>query len=213
MPEAPAVVKLLLIGDSTVGKSAFLQRFVEDTFSDSYITTVGIDFKERQEEVDGAQVKIQLWDTAGQERFRTITAAYYRGAHGIILMYDLTSRESFKNLTYWMAHIDKYAGDARDRVARVIVGNKSDLKEKRVVPTSEGQQLAQAHTVDLYEVSAKTGEGVRHAVLQLTREVLKRRPEQSSGGAGSKPGLTVAGLMSTGGLASPSRPQDGGCAC
>ena len=96
------LVKLLLIGDSGVGKSCLLLRFADDSFSSAYITTIGIDFKIKTSMVDGKKVKMQVWDTAGQERFRTITAAYYRGAAGILLVYDVTERESFMNVSNWM---------------------------------------------------------------------------------------------------------------
>ena len=145
--------KLLLIGDSGVGKSCLLLRFADDTYTESYISTIGVDFvsvklcisfseltcffcdsimawkKIRTLELDGKTVKLQIWDTAGQERFRTITSSYYRGAHGIIVVYDVTDQESFNNVKQWMNEIDRYAND---KVNKMLVGNKSDLASKRV---------------------------------------------------------------------------------
>ncbi|CAM0958698.1 unnamed protein product [Alopecurus aequalis] len=99
--------KLLLIGDSSVGKSCLLLRFADDAYVDTYISTIGVDFKIRTVELDGKSVKLQIWDTAGQERFRTITSSYYRGAHGIIIVYDVTDMESFNNVKQWLSEIDR----------------------------------------------------------------------------------------------------------
>lgn len=122
--------KLLLIGDSGVGKSCLLLRFADDTYTESYISTIGVDFKIRTIDLDGKTIKLQIWDTAGQERFRTITSSYYRGAHGIIVVYDCTDQESFNNVKQWLEEIDRYACD---NVNKLLVGNKSDLHTKKVV--------------------------------------------------------------------------------
>uniref|UniRef100_A0A0M3ICE7 Ras-related protein Rab-1A n=1 Tax=Ascaris lumbricoides TaxID=6252 RepID=A0A0M3ICE7_ASCLU len=122
--------KLLLIGDSGVGKSCLLLRFADDTYTESYISTIGVDFKIRTIELDGKTIKLQIWDTAGQERFRTITSSYYRGAHGIIVVYDITDQESFNNVKQWLQEIDRYACE---NVNKLLVGNKCDLTSKRAV--------------------------------------------------------------------------------
>ncbi|KAL0401006.1 UNVERIFIED_CONTAM: Ras-related protein RIC1 [Sesamum latifolium] len=123
--------KLLLIGDSGVGKSCLLLRFADDSYLDSYISTIGVDFKIRTVEQDGKTIKLQIWDTAGQERFRTITSSYYRGAHGIIIVYDVTDQESFNNVKQWLNEIDRYASE---NVNKLLVGNKCDLADNRAVP-------------------------------------------------------------------------------
>merc|ERR1712188_22271 len=122
--------KLLLIGDSGVGKSCSLLRYVDDTYTETYISTIGVDFKIRTLELDGKTVKLQIWDTAGQERFRTITSSYYRGAHGIIVVYDVTDEETYTAVERWMTEIDRFAGP---EVNKMIVGNKCDMVTKKVV--------------------------------------------------------------------------------
>merc|ERR1719419_1964089 len=100
------------MGDSGVGKSCLLLRFADDSFTDSYISTIGVDFRFRTEEIDEKTVKLQIWDTAGQERFRTITSAYYRGAHGIIIVYDVTNEESFVHVEEWLSEVDRHASES-----------------------------------------------------------------------------------------------------
>merc|ERR1719195_1229363 len=126
--------KVLLIGDSGVGKSCLLLRFADDTYTDNYNTTIGVNFKIRTLEQEGKTIKLQIWDTAGQERFRTITSSYYRGVHGIIVVYDVTDKESFNNVKHWVQEIEKYAADG---VNKFLVGNKSDLSSKKVVSSYE----------------------------------------------------------------------------
>jgi Ras-related protein Rab-1A len=131
--------KLLLIGDLGVGKSCLLLRFADDNFTESRgPSTIGVDFRFRTIRVDNKTIKLQIWDTAGQESFRNITSAYYRGAHGIILVYDVTNRESFDNVKQWVLEIDRYASE--DTI-KILVGNKSDRHE-RVVTSKQGQEFA-----------------------------------------------------------------------
>ena len=132
--------KLLLIGDSGVGKSCLLLRFADDTYTESYISTIGVDFKIRTIELDGKTIKLQIWDTAGQERFRTITSSYYRGAHGIIVVYDVTDIESFNNVKQWLHEIDRYACD---NVNKLLVGNKCDLTQKKAVEYQTAKEFAE----------------------------------------------------------------------
>jgi len=120
--------KLVLIGDSGVGKSCLLLRFADDAFTESYISTIGVDFRFRTVKIDKKTVKLQIWDTAGQERFRTITSAYYRGADGIIMVYDVTSVESFDHVNDWLNEVNRYASEG---TCKLLVGNKNDRQDKR----------------------------------------------------------------------------------
>ena len=142
----------MLIGDSGVGKSSLLLRFTSDLFSDSYSCTIGIDFKVKTIELNGKKIKLQIWDTAGQERFRTITASYYRGAQGIIIVYDITNKLSFNNIGQWLKDIERYASD---NVQKILVGNKSDLIEQREVSIDSAQEFAERLGVPVLESSAK----------------------------------------------------------
>ena len=122
--------KVLLIGNSSVGKSSLLLRFVDNQWNDLFVPTIGVDFKIRTMEIDNKNVKLQIWDTAGQERFKNITASYYRGAHGIFVVYDISDTESFKNINNWLIEIEK---NANKNVYKILVGNKCDLEDKRTV--------------------------------------------------------------------------------
>jgi len=151
-----------------VGKSCLLLRFSEDQFTSSFITTIGIDFKIRTVELDGKRVKLQIWDTAGQERFRTITNAYYRGAQGILLTYDVTDEGSFNNVRNWMRNIEQHATDG---VSKILVGNKSDAEEKRVISTEQGLALAEEFGIPFFETSAKANTNVEDAFFAIARNI------------------------------------------
>ncbi|KAJ0963577.1 hypothetical protein J5N97_028699 [Dioscorea zingiberensis] len=172
------LIKLLLIGDSGVGKSCLLLRFSDDTFTTSFITTIGIDFKIRNIELDGKRIKLQIWDTAGQERFRTITTAYYRGAMGILLVYDVTDESSFNNIRNWIRNIEQHASD---NVNKILVGNKADMDEsKRAVPTSKGQMLADEYGIKFFETSAKTNFNVEQVFFSIARDIKQRLVESET---------------------------------
>uniref|UniRef100_A0A6M2DM91 Ras-related protein Rab-35 n=1 Tax=Xenopsylla cheopis TaxID=163159 RepID=A0A6M2DM91_XENCH len=165
--------KLLIIGDSGVGKSSLLLRFADNTFSGSYITTIGVDFKIRTVEIDGQRVKLQIWDTAGQERFRTITSTYYRGTHGVIVVYDVTSGESFANVKRWLVEIDQNC----EVVNRVLVGNKNDAPERKVVVTEDAQRFADQMGIQLFETSAKDNINVEEMFMNVTKQVLRYKQQ------------------------------------
>uniref|UniRef100_H3D1L6 Ras-related protein Rab-35 n=1 Tax=Tetraodon nigroviridis TaxID=99883 RepID=H3D1L6_TETNG len=168
--------KLLIIGDSAhsgVGKSSLLLRFADNTFSGSYITTIGVDFKIRTVEINGEKVKLQIWDTAGQERFRTITSTYYRGTHGVIVVYDVTSAESFVNVKRWLHEINQNCDD----VCRILVGNKNDDPNSKVVETTDAQKFAEQMGINLFETSAKENINVEEMFNCITELVLRAKKE------------------------------------
>ncbi|GAA5808054.1 GTP-binding protein of the rab [Mucor flavus] len=157
--------------NSGVGKSCLLLRFADDTYTESYISTIGVDFKIRTIELDGKVCKLQIWDTAGQERFRTITSSYYRGAHGIIVVYDVTDNESFENVKEWLREIERYASDG---VNRLLVGNKSDLTDKRQVTLSNSKKWADSVNIPILETSAKNSSNVEQAFLTMARQIKEK---------------------------------------
>ncbi|KXJ29128.1 ras-related protein Rab-35 isoform X1 [Exaiptasia diaphana] len=168
--------KLLIIGDSGVGKSSLLLRFADNMFSGSYITTIGVDFKIRTINIDGEKVKLQIWDTAGQERFRTITSTYYRGTHGVIVVYDVTSADTFVNVKRWLHEIDQNCDD----VTRILVGNKNDCPERKVVETGDAQKFAQQMDIQVFETSAKENINVEEIFNAITKMVLQKKKEQQA---------------------------------
>ncbi|XP_009602059.1 ras-related protein RABE1c-like [Nicotiana tabacum] len=166
------LVKLLLIGDSGVGKSCLISRFSDGSFTTNYISTIGIDFKTRTIELEGKRIKLKVWDTAGQERFKSITTAYYRGAMGILLVYDVTDESSFNNIRNWIRSIEQHGSD---NVNKILVGNKADMDEsKRVVPTSTGQALADEYGIKFFETSAKTTLNVEQVFFSIANEIKQR---------------------------------------
>ncbi|KAK6786124.1 hypothetical protein RDI58_014649 [Solanum bulbocastanum] len=178
------LIKLLLIGDSGVGKSCLLLRFSDGSFTTNFITTIGIDFKIRTIELEGKRIKLQIWDTAGQERFRTITTAYYRGAMGILLVYDVTDESSFNSkvlspdITNWIRNIEQHASD---NVNKILVGNKADMDEsKRAVPTSKGQALADEYGIKFFESSAKTNLNVEQVFMSIAKDIKQRLSDTDS---------------------------------
>eukprot|EP00216_Chloropicon_sp_CCMP2111_P004391 CAMPEP_0198239124 /NCGR_PEP_ID=MMETSP1446-20131203/4634_1 /TAXON_ID=1461542 ORGANISM="Unidentified sp, Strain CCMP2111" /NCGR_SAMPLE_ID=MMETSP1446 /ASSEMBLY_ACC=CAM_ASM_001112 /LENGTH=192 /DNA_ID=CAMNT_0043921675 /DNA_START=599 /DNA_END=1174 /DNA_ORIENTATION=+ len=172
------VIKLLLIGDSGVGKSCLLLRFSENSFTTGFVSTIGIDLKIKKVMIDNKCCKMQIWDTAGQERFRTITKAYYRGAMGILLVYDTTNEVSFKNVRTWMRNIEQ---NSAEDVEKIIIGNKSDAEDSRVVSTSMGKALAEEFGVPFFETSAKSGNCVEEAFLHIARNIIGKLPSKSAG--------------------------------
>ncbi|GMM41293.1 hypothetical protein FOG51_02175 [Hanseniaspora uvarum] len=162
--------KLLLIGDSGVGKSCLLLRFADNSYNSDYISTIGVDFKIKTLKLDNDKiVKLQIWDTAGQERFRTITSSYYRGAHGIIVVYDVTDLESFNNLNNWLQEIDKFGTNG---VTKIIVGNKNDLVDKKQVTLEMAQEFAKEKgNLTVLETSALSSENVEQAFITMAKEI------------------------------------------
>ncbi|CAF0896412.1 unnamed protein product [Rotaria sp. Silwood1] len=173
--------KLLIIGNSSVGKTSFLFRYADDSFTSAFVSTVGIDFKVKTVFRHDKRVKLQIWDTAGQERYRTITTAYYRGAMGFILMYDITNEESFNAVQDWCTQIKMYSWD---NAQVVLVGNKCDLEHDRAVTQERGQRLADQLGLEFFETSAKENVNVKVVFERLVDIILEKMsdtPEDTSG--------------------------------
>ncbi|KAF7692368.1 ras-related protein Rab-18-B [Silurus meridionalis] len=163
-------LKILIIGESGVGKSSLLLRFTDDTFDPELAATIGVDFKVKTIAVDGNRAKLAIWDTAGQERFRTLTPSYYRGAQGVILVYDVTKRDSFTKLENWLNELETYC--TRNDLVKMLVGNKID-KDNREVDRNEGLKFARKHSMLFIEASAKTRDGVQCSFEELVEKILQ----------------------------------------
>lgn len=172
-----ATYKVLVLGDSNVGKTCIVHRYCDERYYDTYISTIGIDFKQKIINLDGTPIKLQIWDTAGQERFRTLTTAYYRGAMGILLMYDVTSLDSFNHLSYWLRNIQE---NASPDVVKVLAGNKSDAISQRAVAPERGEKLAENFDMSFFEVSCKEDINIGEAFLMLARRIREQRDRRAS---------------------------------
>jgi len=166
--------KLLIIGDAGVGKSCVLIRYADNEFTDTYITTIGVDFKVKtiESEKFSGKVKLQIWDSGnGRERFRTITSGYYRGAHGIIICYDITNKDSFENVKAWLLEIDRYA---LPDIPKMIIGTKCDLNETRVIDKETAQGFCDSNNVPYFEVSSKNNINLSEAFESITASIVKK---------------------------------------
>ena len=165
--------KLVIIGDSGVGKSCILLRFADDTFTENYYSTIGVDFRFKCVDIGERKCKLQIWDTAGQERFKTVTSAYYRGADGIIIVFDQTDRESFNNIQKWIDDISKYS---TEEPAKIIIANKDDVpNEKKIVKIEDISEMEKKTGLEVIKTSAKTGENIDYAFKKLTQKLLIER--------------------------------------
>ncbi|KAM3863618.1 ras-related protein Rab-26-like [Diretmus argenteus] len=170
--------KVMLVGDSGVGKTCLLVRFKDGAFlAGSFISTVGIDFRNKVLNIDGVKVKLQIWDTAGQERFRSVTHAYYRDAHALLLLYDVTNKTSFDNIQAWLTEIHEYA---QQDVVLMLLGNKADATDERVVKREDGERLAKEFGVPFMETSAKSGLNVELPFTAVAKELKHRSMKDPS---------------------------------
>lgn len=168
-------IKLIVLGDMAVGKSCFLLRFAENNFQEGYIMTVGFDYKNQYIEIDGKKVKVQVWDTTGQERFMSITKNMFLRTQGIILMYDITRMDSFKNISKWLSSLREVASP---QFPLGLVGNKCDMEDRREVSYQEGEQMAKENNLFFLEASAKENINVKEIFVHLSKEVINQNNQQ-----------------------------------
>ena len=173
------LVKLLIIGNSGVGKTSLLERFTENQFSENYIYTIGVDFKVRNILCEqGQRIKIQIWDTAGQERFRIFTNSYFREAHGVVIVYDMTDWISFNAINNWIKDITRFSGEKQ--LIKILIGNKNDQIGQYAVHWKVAKELAAEYGMTFVEASAKTGSNVEYAFLLITSQILMRLSIQNN---------------------------------
>ncbi|KAK5620163.1 Ras- protein Rab-19 [Crenichthys baileyi] len=164
--------KIILVGDSDVGKTCMVQRFKSGIFIEKQQNTIGVDFTVRTLDIDGKKVKMQVWDTAGQERFRTITQSYYRSAHGAMVAYDISRRSTFESVPHWIREVEQYGAAS---VVVILVGNKSDLHAQRQVLFEDTCTLAEKSALlAALETSAKEAQNIDAAFILMARELLAR---------------------------------------
>jgi small GTP-binding protein len=174
------LLKIVLIGDSGVGKTNLLSRFTRDQFNPDSKSTIGVEFATKTLEIEGKTVKAQIWDTAGQERYRAITSAYYRGAIGALVLYDVTAALTFQSLTRWLQELRE---NADPNIVVMLVGNKCDLHEQRAVSTDEGVGFAKTESLLFIETSAREATNVQESFTQLITEIVRRLSKTDHGGA------------------------------
>ena len=168
--DSDITIKLLLIGNAYVGKTLIVQKFIDNTFSKSTVSTIGVDLQSKVIDINGKKVKYLIWDTAGEDRMKTMTYSYYRGCHVILVVYDVTERKSFQNVTTWVECINKFA---KSNVLRILVGNKTDLEDKRVITKEEGRKLAEEHGLKFYEISALKITGLYEMFEDVAKEYVE----------------------------------------
>ena len=180
--ESNYVFKILLLGDSTVGKTCFLMRFTENTFQEIHMSTIGLDYRFKKMPVDdGKEATVQIWDTAGQDRFRAITKNYYKGAHGIILIYDVTNQKTFENVRNWVTQIRE---NASEKAIIYIVGNKIDDKQNKVVTKEDGEKMAKEFDLKFFEASAKEDINIAPTFEALVKDIYKVNGNSEEGAHG-----------------------------
>jgi small GTP-binding protein len=204
------LVKIVLIGDSGVGKTNLLSRFTRDQFNPDSKSTIGVEFATKTLEIEGKTVKAQIWDTAGQERYRAITSAYYRGAIGALLLYDVSSALTFQSLTRWLQELRE---NADSNIVVMLVGNKCDLQELRAVATDEGVGFAKTESLLFIETSALDATTVQESFKKLITEVVHKLSQGADLGAKGAPGAAPAGQIQQGvSIAAPTaEPPAKGC--
>ena len=171
------IFKLILIGNSCVGKSSIIQRYIQKTFNDEYTCTIGVDFFMKTLDINDNLIKLQLWDTAGTEKFKSITTGYYRGANAAFVVFDLTSRISFDSVSEWIQNYYNYSNPNSEKNV-VLIGNKSDLKENREISDEEINKFAINNNIKYFETSAKNGNNIEECFYYIAEKLMKDMKEK-----------------------------------
>jgi small GTP-binding protein len=196
--------QLLIIGNSNVGKTSIITRFTNGTFSQNYLATVGVDNYTKIETIDNKNVQIKLWDTAGQEKFKSLTKSFFRGAEGVILVYDITNLESFTDLKLWINSIKENLGEEKESIPSIIVGNKIDLGE-REISLEEANKFCKDNNYEYFETSAKTGENIDKSFRALVKKILAAKSDDDDGDKQQEGNIKIN--------SKDQKPKEGGCGC
>ena len=203
--------KYIIIGDAAVGKSNLLLRYAHGQFKDEYQLTIGVEFGAKNISINDKIYRIQIWDTAGQENFRSITRAYYKNSVCALVVYDITNRDSFNNISNW---VEDCKNQSPKTIFMVLVGNKSDLNDKRVISVDEGRELAEKYNMIFFETSAKTGENVDLIFFKSAEEIAKKIEAgyyDLENDCGIKQGINQSRQIQIGDSGSQKVKNDGGC--
>jgi small GTP-binding protein len=203
--------KYIIIGDAAVGKSNLLLRYAHGQFKDEYQLTIGVEFGAKNISINDKIYRIQIWDTAGQENFRSITRAYYKNSVCALVVYDITNRDSFNNISNW---VEDCKNQSPKTIFMVLVGNKSDLNDKRVISVDEGRELAEKYNMIFFETSAKTGENVDLIFFKSAEEIAKKIEAgyyDLENDCGIKQGINQSRQIQIGDTGSQKVKNDGGC--
>lgn len=168
------ILKILLIGDTSVGKTSLLIKYTEDNFSENHITTIGVECVDKQITINDRKVTLQIWDTSGQERFKSITKNFYQNANGIIFVFDITNENSFEHLKDWLDNSEQFAKDFK----KLIVGNKNDLEDQRVIKKERIEHFANEREIKCFETSAKNGINVERIFQEIGELIMENKTEK-----------------------------------
>ena len=160
--------KIMVLGESKVGKTSLIKRYTKEQFGGVYLTTVGMDFQDKIIEIEDKKIRLQVWDTAGQERFRNVTKSYFQSSHGLLVVYDITDKESFEKINFWIENIKN---NAPENAKLILVGNKCDLANERKVTIEDGENKARKYNIKFFESSAKDGTNVNELFFYLANEI------------------------------------------
>jgi len=197
--------QLLVIGDSTVGKTSILNKFANGTFNSNYLATVGLDNITKDETIDGKNIRIKIWDTAGQERYKALTKGFFNNAEGIMIVFDVTNTETYDNLKNWIQSIQNFMGNKMEQIPIIIIGNKIDCEE-REVKTEDAESFCKGQNYPYFETSAKTGENIDKTIRFLVKKVIDGNTENNPNEGTGSNSIRIS-------KEELKKKDDGGCNC